>query len=107
MTLSAHSAASIPLAVSRAAAGDYRTLTRFLGAGGSPRSVMYWTIMCSEPWVGLDAPRPLGHVRRRRDDGGARVVRDRVSPPPAGDAARLRLATAHDRGSVLALVGSA
>ncbi len=60
MTLSAHSAASIPLAVSRAAAGDYRTLTRFVGAGGSPRSVTYWTIMCSEPWVGLDARGPWG-----------------------------------------------
>ena len=98
MTLSAHSAASIPLAVSRAAAGDYRTLTRFVGAGGSPRSVMYWTIMCSEPWVGLDARGPgarTSTARRQRRSSRSRPCapssRGRRSGPPTGDGRRRRL----------------
>jgi len=57
-------AVSIPLVVSRAAKGDYGPLNRQLpasaGASGPPRELMYWSIWCNEPWVGLDAKGPWG-----------------------------------------------
>jgi pimeloyl-ACP methyl ester carboxylesterase len=51
-------AASIPLLVTRAAAGDYSVLSSYMSTGGSTQPVMYWTIWCSEPWVGLSAKGP-------------------------------------------------
>ena len=60
MTLDAAAAASIPLAVTRAAAGDYRTLARYVRGEGPSRLLMFWTIMCNEPWVGLDVRGPWG-----------------------------------------------
>jgi len=60
MTLAADSAASIPLVVSRAAAGDYAPLARQIGGGETNRSIMFWSIFCNEPWVGLDATGPWG-----------------------------------------------
>jgi pimeloyl-ACP methyl ester carboxylesterase len=61
MMVTAASAARIPLLVSHAAAGHYKPLIAALGAaGGLPRSMMYWTIMCNEPWVGLDSHGPWG-----------------------------------------------
>ena len=56
MMITAANAAKIPLLVSHAAAGDYKPLATAVGAAGSvPRSMMYWTIMCNEPWVGVTA----------------------------------------------------
>ena len=61
MLITADNAARIPLLVSRASAGDYAPLVTALGAtGGIPRSLMYWTIMCNEPWAGLDSHGPWG-----------------------------------------------
>jgi pimeloyl-ACP methyl ester carboxylesterase len=57
LTMSAASAANIPLVVTRAARGDYAPLTRLVPAGGgSP--VMFWSIWCNERWVGLDSAGP-------------------------------------------------
>ena len=59
MTLNASSAASIPLAVSRAARGDYAPLAQQLPSGGD-NPLMFWSIWCNERWVGLDARGPWG-----------------------------------------------
>jgi pimeloyl-ACP methyl ester carboxylesterase len=58
MTLVSATAAYIPLVVSRAALGDYGPLSHYAGSGGLTRSMMYWSIMCNEPWVGLDSTGP-------------------------------------------------
>ena len=60
MTLNATSAASIPLVVARAAAGDYAPLAPYAVGGGPMLSIMYWSIWCNERWVGLDAAGPWG-----------------------------------------------
>lgn len=57
----ANSAASIPLVVDRAAKGDYGPLNRQIASAGTSttdRELMYWSIWCNEPWVGLDAKGP-------------------------------------------------
>jgi pimeloyl-ACP methyl ester carboxylesterase len=58
MTLESTSAASIPLVVSRAVIGDYQPLSQFVGSSELTRSMMYWSIMCNEPWVGLGSTGP-------------------------------------------------
>ena len=61
LLLDAGHAATIPWLVSRAAAGDLGPLEKALRPGASlPRSLMYWTIMCNEPWVGLRSRGPWG-----------------------------------------------
>lgn len=59
MSLDAGKARWIPLAVTSAARGDLTTLSSFLDPGGVSTSIMYWSIMCNEPWVGLDARGPF------------------------------------------------
>ena len=56
-----NTAVSIPLVVSRAAAGDYGPLKR-AGSGdlGVSLDLMGSSIWCNEPWVGLDATGPWG-----------------------------------------------
>jgi pimeloyl-ACP methyl ester carboxylesterase len=58
MLMSSTTAASIPFLVARAASGDYSVLADHVDPGGTGNSVMYWTIWCNEPWVGLDAKGP-------------------------------------------------
>jgi pimeloyl-ACP methyl ester carboxylesterase len=58
MLLSSDSAASIPLVVTRAAKGDYRPLNRQIEPGTFSRQLMFWSVWCNEPWVGLDATGP-------------------------------------------------
>jgi pimeloyl-ACP methyl ester carboxylesterase len=61
MLLDTSRAVSIPLAVSRAAKGDYALLAQ-QGRGDlsvSPQ-IMYWSIWCNEPWAGLRATGPWG-----------------------------------------------
>ncbi len=61
MLLDAGQAISIPLVVSRAAKGDYRPLNRHVPRGGGWNGqLMYWSIWCNEPWVGLGARGPWG-----------------------------------------------
>ena len=58
-------AAEIPVLVSRATAGDYRRLNERISAGGPILQLMYWSIWCNEPWVGLGAKGPLADGLRR------------------------------------------
>lgn len=58
MLVSSTTAASIPLLVSRAAAGDYSVVADHVDTSGGINSVMYWRIWCNEPWVGLNAKGP-------------------------------------------------
>jgi pimeloyl-ACP methyl ester carboxylesterase len=58
MLLSADSAASIPLVVARAAAGDYGPLNQQVEPGTFTTQLMFWSIWCNEPWVGLGAKGP-------------------------------------------------
>jgi len=58
MTLVSSAASYIPLVVSRAAVGDYGPLSHYAVSGELTRSMMYWSIMCNEPWVGLDSTGP-------------------------------------------------
>jgi pimeloyl-ACP methyl ester carboxylesterase len=55
MTRADNTAASVPLLVSRAAAGDYSVLAANLPPPAPPDlSIMPWSIECSEPWMGSD-----------------------------------------------------
>jgi pimeloyl-ACP methyl ester carboxylesterase len=58
LLLDASSAARIPLLVSEAADHHYDLLENDLGDGTPINSLMYWTIWCNEPWVGLGARGP-------------------------------------------------
>jgi pimeloyl-ACP methyl ester carboxylesterase len=107
MTLDAETAASIPLAVTQAAAGNVRILARFVNDPGAPRAVMFWSIMCNEPWVGRGARGPWGTYL----DGSAQASLDLLAElcplipswtPNASDWRRPA-----GRTPVLALVGGA
>jgi pimeloyl-ACP methyl ester carboxylesterase len=58
MLMTSTTAASVPFLVARAAAGDYSVIADHVDAGDTSNSVMYWTIWCNEPWVGLSAKGP-------------------------------------------------
>jgi pimeloyl-ACP methyl ester carboxylesterase len=62
MLLDAYTAASIPLVVDDAAHGDYgplnREIARQRSQGNPTQELMYWSIWCNEPWVGLGATGP-------------------------------------------------
>jgi pimeloyl-ACP methyl ester carboxylesterase len=53
LTLSAGTAVRIPLLVSRAAAGDTSPLEPYASGVGTNRQIMFWSIWCNEPWVGI------------------------------------------------------
>lgn len=59
MLLDTQNAVSIPLVISRAAKGDYAPLNQHPG-DVFRQPLMGWSIVCSEPWVGLDAKPPWG-----------------------------------------------
>jgi len=55
MTRSDDTAASVPLLVSRAAAGDYSVFAEHLTPPTPPDlTIMYWSNKCNEPWWGED-----------------------------------------------------
>lgn len=58
MLLDAATATAIPHLVTRAAAGDYVPLNQRIEQGGPILQLMYWSIWCNEPWVGLGAKGP-------------------------------------------------
>ncbi len=58
MLLDVDTAASIPLLVTRAAAGDFAPLNAQIEPGTLSRQLMFWSVWCNEPWVGLDATGP-------------------------------------------------
>ena len=107
MTLSAASAASIPLVVSRAARGDYAPLAGQIPSSGAENPLMFWSIWCNERWVGLDAKGPWdtyldGYVATQleRYRSVCAYVPDHAEPP--SNHARVRSSV-----PVLALVGGA
>jgi pimeloyl-ACP methyl ester carboxylesterase len=56
LTTSAEGAAELPDLVSRAAAGDLVPLSEHVAGGERiTTSLMFWSIMCNEPWVGLES----------------------------------------------------
>ena len=60
MLLDTDKAVSIPLVVSRAAAGDFAPLKRQGSGDLNPSLGLMASIWCSEPWTGLDAIGPWG-----------------------------------------------
>jgi pimeloyl-ACP methyl ester carboxylesterase len=60
MLMDAGDAAEIPYLVNRAAAGDYRRLNERISDDGPILQLMYWSIWCNEPWVGMGARGPWG-----------------------------------------------
>ena len=67
MSVTAESAAEIPLLVSRAAVGDYARLARQVEAlaGGFHGQVMYWSILCNEPLGRALEQGPMACLSRR------------------------------------------
>jgi pimeloyl-ACP methyl ester carboxylesterase len=102
-------AVSIPLVVSRAAAGDYEPLE---DAGSGDLSVsldlMGSSIFCNEPWAGLDATGPWGTDFDSYTTGKLAAFRDRCSSVPRRPEPRsLWTLPAGSRVPVVALVGGA
>jgi pimeloyl-ACP methyl ester carboxylesterase len=60
MLLDLSKAVSIPLVVSRAAAGDYAPLEQAGSGDLNPALALMTSIWCNEPWTGLDATGPWG-----------------------------------------------
>jgi pimeloyl-ACP methyl ester carboxylesterase len=107
LTLSAEGAAVIPYDVAHAAAGDLGPLAEHVGVGGPTRSLMFWSIWCNEPWVGLRA-----HWSRFTYlDAYTRqtLALDRLvcSKLPARDEPAVDWRLPHSNVPVLALVGGA
>ena len=102
-------AVSIPLVVSRAAAGDYRPLKR-AGPGdlGVSLDLMGSSIWCNEPWTGLDATGPWGTDFDSYTTARIAAFRQQCSSVPkrAEPRSLWRLPTL-SRAPVLALVGGA
>jgi pimeloyl-ACP methyl ester carboxylesterase len=56
LTMSAEGAAEIPDLVARSAAGDLLPLSEHVVGGERiTSSLIFWSIMCNEPWVGLES----------------------------------------------------
>jgi len=103
-------AVSIPLAVSRAAKGDYEPLEQ-AGSGDlhiGDLTVMGSSIWCSEPWVGLDARGPWGTDFDSYATAHIADVRQECSSvPKRAEPRSLWRSPAFSRVPVLALVGGA
>ena len=107
MLLDSQSAASIPLLVTRAAAGRYDLLNGQLLPGDFTRQLMFWSVWCNEPWVGLDAAGPWHTVFDGYTEGllaryrtVCRSLPHRAEPPSAWNAPRTQV-------PLLALAGGA
>ena len=108
MTKSDNAAAAVPLLVSRAAAGDYSVLAANLSPPTPPDpSIMPWSILCNEPWFGLDPVAPAGTYLDR--NVAASLANDRAvcagfpkRAEPAAEWARVST-----KAPALALVGGA
>ena len=108
MTKSDNAAAVIPLLVSLAAAGDYSVLAANLTPPTPPDlSIMPWSILCNEPWFGLDPVVPTGTYLDR--SVAASIANDQLvcagfpkRAEPAAEWARVS-----SKAPALALVGGA
>ena len=107
MTLTAAGAASIPLVVSRAAAGKYAPLSRHIAAGGPPLAIMYWSIWCNERWVGLDARGPWGTYLDGSTAGALEFYRSVCAYFPKFVEPASNLQRVRSQVPLLALVGGA
>ena len=80
MTRADNTAASVPLLVSRAAAGDYSVLGANITPPAPPDlSTMYWSSKCNEPWWGED---PIAMAADAKDTYLERSVRLRARERP-------------------------
>lgn len=107
MLLDAAAAVSVPLLVSSAARGDYGPLNRAIPRDGGAPLLMFWSIWCNEPWVGLGARGPwhtdfdgyaVAAIRSYRT--ACRYVPKRAEPASAW-------ALPHSHVPLLALAGGA
>ena len=108
MLLNLDKAVSIPLVVSRTAAGDYAPL-KHAGSGDLPFTIgLMSSIWCNEPWTGLDATGPWGTEFDSYATAQIAAVRHQCSSvrKRAEPRALWRL-PASSRVPVLALVGGA
>ena len=107
LTLSTEGAALIPYVVARAAAGDLEPLSQHVEAGGPTRSIMYWSIWCNEPWVGLSSHGPWHTYLDGSTRSNLALYRTVCSafPPRAEPAPAWR--RPHSSVPLLALVGGA
>jgi pimeloyl-ACP methyl ester carboxylesterase len=107
LTLSAEGAAIVPYIVAEAARGNFAPLAPHVGGTGITRSAMFWSIMCTEPWVGLASRRTggsyLGGFTRSTLATDRRVCSHLRLRPEARAPWRLP----YSRVPVLALVGGA
>jgi pimeloyl-ACP methyl ester carboxylesterase len=107
LTLSVEGASIVPYLVAEAARGDLEPLGPHVGGAGLSHSAMFWSIVCSEPWVGLGsrskAKSYLSGFTRTTLATDRRVC-SRIPARPEAPA-RWRLPYSHV--PVLALVGGA
>jgi pimeloyl-ACP methyl ester carboxylesterase len=108
MLLDLDKAVSIPLVVSRAAAGDYAPLKN-AGSGDLPFTIgLMSSIWCTEPWTGLNATGRWGTEFDSYTSAQIMAVRRQCSSVPKRDEPRaLWRLPASSRVPVLALVGGA
>ena len=112
MTRTDDTAASIPLLVSRAAAGDFSTLAASLTPPAPPDlHVMHWSVVCNEPWWGDDPAAVTADAKGTylESSVAAGLENDQAicagfprRPEPPSDWARVR-----SSAPLLALVGGA
>jgi pimeloyl-ACP methyl ester carboxylesterase len=109
LTMSAEGAAEVPDLIGRAAAGDLLAVDeQVIGPDRVTPSLMFWSIMCNEPWVGLDShwagPSYLTGFTRQALSTARRVC----SLLPAGHETKAEWKLPATSGvPVLALVGGA
>ena len=108
MLLDLDEAVSIPLVVTRAAAGDYAPLEH-AGSGDLPFTIgLMSSIWCNEPWVGLDAAGPWGTEFDSYASAQIAAVREQCnSIPQRSEPRALWRLPVSSRVPVLALVGGA
>ena len=108
MLLNLDKAVSIPLVVSRAAAGDYAPL-QHAGSGDLPFTIgLMSSIWCNEPWTGLDATGPWGTQFDSYTTAQIAAVRHQCnSVPKRAELHAFWRLPASSRVPVLALVGGA
>lgn len=108
LLLDGEKAVSIPLVVSRAAAGDYAALDDAGSGDLNPGLGLMASIWCNEPWAGLDATGPWGTEFDGYATAQIAAFRHRCSSVATrAEPASLWQLPARSRVPVLALVGGA
>jgi pimeloyl-ACP methyl ester carboxylesterase len=108
MLLDLEKAVSIPLVVSRAAAGDYAPLEEAGSGDLNPGLGLMTSIWCNEPWVGLAAAGPWGTAFDSYTTARIAAFRHQCdSVPKRAEPRSLWTLPTSSRVPVLALVGGA